>query len=109
MRRWIAAEVTALFLICCAGLLCCRCQPSLPPEPPVTVVGGADASDASVANVCTHLVTVAGCAYDVPTCTAGLQALESQGINPVDTACMLAATTKAAARLCAGVGPQGCP
>jgi hypothetical protein len=104
IHRFIRAELAAFCLTSTAGLVCCRCQPPLA-EPPATVVSTGDASTPAAA--CAHLATV--CSYDVPTCTAGVQAIQSAGLAPFDSACAMAATTKDAARLCAGIGANGCP
>jgi hypothetical protein len=106
MTRWIAFEVTVLFLVCITGLVCCQSCHTTDVEPPVVVT----ATDASTpASICAKLVSL-GCTIDASTCQAGFASmLAPPALNPPNFGCIQAATTKAAVQQCSSVGVQGCP
>jgi hypothetical protein len=106
--RAIGLSLLGGFALSLAGLLFCQCGSALPNDPPITITTtDAARNAASVATLCTHVVTQLGCST-MATCTLGFQRLLARGDTPVDVDCILDAGSAAAVNDCAGA--QGaCP
>jgi hypothetical protein len=96
------------------GTLACVVVLACPAPPPPTAQTVLDADGAILsptpATACANLAKLGcGVAADGGSCVTALSNVVNAGLSPVDLGCMTAATTKAAATRCFGIGLGGCP